>query len=217
VGRRTYPAGLNAWLADPAPVVAPRLLGASLCSGAGTPEEVCLRLTEVEAYAGTGEDPASHAHRGRTPRTAVMFGPAGFAYVYFVFGMHWCLNIVCGEVGSASAVLVRAGAVIEGEDVARDRRQWTGPTHELARGPGRLAVALGVDFRANGTSMVDGTGPLTLVPPHRRIDPALVRAGPRVGVAAAADREWRFWLDGDKSVSAYRRHVPRVRPTRPAS
>jgi len=191
--------------------VARSLLGWELSAGA-----VRLRLTELEAYRGS-DDPASHAYRGKTPRTAVMFGPAGVAYVYFVFGMHWCLNIVCGEVGSASAVLVRAGAVIEGEDVARDRRQWTGPTHELARGPGRLAVALGVDFRANGTSMVDGTGPLTLVPPHRRIDPALVRAGPRVGVAAAADREWRFWLDGDKSVSAYRRHVPRVRPTRPVS
>jgi len=189
--------------------VARSLLGWELSAGA-----VRLRLTELEAYRGS-DDPASHAYRGKTPRTAVMFGPAGVAYVYFVFGMHWCLNIVCGEVGSASAVLVRAGAVIEGEDVARDRRQWTGPTHELARGPGRLAVALGVDFRANGTSMVDGTGPLTLVPPHRRIDPALVRAGPRVGVAAAADREWRFWLDGDKSVSAYRRHVPRVRPSRP--
>jgi len=191
--------------------VAQSLLGWELSAGA-----VRLRLTELEAYRGS-DDPASHAYRGKTPRTAVMLGPAGVAYVYFVFGMHWCLNIVCGEVGSASAVLVRAGAVIEGEDVARDRRQWTGPTHELARGPGRLAVALGVDFRANGTSMVDGTGPLTLVPPHRRIDPALVRAGPRVGVADAADREWRFWLDGDKSVSAYRRHVPRVRPTRPAS
>jgi len=191
--------------------VAQSLLGWELSAGA-----VRLRLTELEAYRGS-DDPASHAYRGKTPRTAVMFGPAGVAYVYFVFGMHWCLNIVCGEVGSASAVLVRAGAVIEGEDVARDRRQWTGPTHELARGPGRLAVALGVDFLANGTSMVDGTGPLTLVPPHRRIDPALVRAGPRVGVAAAADREWRFWLDGDKSVSAYRRHVPRVRPTRSAS
>jgi DNA-3-methyladenine glycosylase len=199
------------WTSAPATDVAATarsLLGWELRSG-----PVRLRLTELEAYQGL-DDPASHAFRGKTPRTAVMFGPAGVAYVYFVFGMHWCLNIVCGEVGQASAVLVRAGEVIDGVDAARDRRQWTGPAHELARGPGRLAVALAVDFRANGTSMVDGAGPLTLSPPAAAVDPALVRAGPRVGVAAAADREWRFYLAGEKSVSAYRRHVPRIRPPR---
>ena len=181
------------------------LLGWELRSG-----PVRLRLTEVEAYRGS-DDAASHAFRGRTPRNAVMYGPAGVAYVYFIFGMHWCLNIVCGSVGEASAVLVRAASVVDGEDLARDRRQWTGPAHELARGPGRLAVALAVDFRANGTSMVDGAGPLILTPPPDPVDPSLVQAGPRVGVAAAAEREWRFWLAGERSVSAYRRHVPRVR------
>jgi len=190
--------------------VAQSLLGWELSSGA-----VRLRLTELEAYRGS-DDAASHAFRGRTPRNAVMFGPAGVAYVYFIFGMHWCLNIVCGGEGDACAVLVRAGAVVEGEDLARDRRGWTGPAHELARGPGRLAVALAVDFRANGTSMLDGNGPLTLTAPADPVDRSLVRAGPRVGVAAAAEREWRFWLAGEKSVSAYRRHVPRIRPARPA-
>jgi DNA-3-methyladenine glycosylase len=197
------------WTSAPAADVATTaraLLGWELRAG-----PVRLRLTELEAYQGF-DDPASHAFRGRTPRTAVMFGPAGVAYVYFVFGMHWCLNIVCGEIGQPSAVLVRAGEVVEGVDVVRDRRQWTGSAHELARGPGRLAVALGIDFRANGTSMVDGTGPLTLFPPAEVVDPALVRAGPRVGVASAAEREWRFYLAGEKSVSAYRRHVPRNRP-----
>ena len=200
------------WTSAPATDVAATargLLGWELRAG-----PVRLRLTELEAYQGLA-DPASHAYRGRTPRTAVMFGPAGVAYVYFVFGMHWCLNIVCGEVGEASAVLVRAGSVVEGEDLARDRRQWTGPAHELARGPGRLAVALAVDFRANATSMLDGTGPLTLTAPAEKVDASLVRAGPRVGVAAAAEREWRFWLAGEKSVSVYRRHVPRVRSTAP--
>lgn len=171
---------------------------------------VRLRLTEVEAYAGTGVDPASHAHRGPTPRNAVMFGPAGFAYLYFVFGMHWCCNIVCGQDGEAAAVLLRAGEVIDGADAARQRR-GAATDRDLARGPARLVVALGVDRDANGTSMVDGTGPMQLTPPTRPVRPESIAAGPRVGVAAAHDVAWRFWVDGDPTVSAYRRHVPRVR------
>src|SRR5262249_17280463 len=120
------------WTTAPAAEVASvgrSLLGWELRAGA-----VRLRLTELEAYEGP-EDAASHAFRGRTPRNAVMYGPAGYAYVYFVFGMHWCLNIVCGGVGEPSAVLVRAGEIVAGEDVARDRRQWTGPSFELAPRP----------------------------------------------------------------------------------
>ena len=134
--------------APPATSPRPRagLLGWELVAGG-----VRLRLTEVEAYAGV-DDPASHAFRGRTPRNAVMFGPAGFAYVYFVFGMHWCLNIVCGRIGEASAVLVRAGAVTAGVETVRERRGNAPREHELARGPGLLAVALGVDRAVNGTS-----------------------------------------------------------------
>jgi DNA-3-methyladenine glycosylase len=205
------------WLRAPASEVAATartLLGWSLSAGA-----VTVRLTEVEAYAGTGVDPASHAHRGRTPRNAVMFGPAGFAYTYFVFGMHWCLNIVCGQPGEAAAVLVRAGAVVAGVDEARSRRGGApnragAPViadHDLARGPARLVVALGIDRHANGTSMIDGTGPLLLTPPTRPVPPTSVASGPRVGVAAAHDVPWRFWIDGDPTVSPYRRHAGRRR------
>jgi DNA-3-methyladenine glycosylase len=183
------------------------LLGSELRSGA-----VAVRLTEVEAYSGVGGDPASHAHRGRTPRNAIMFGPAGFAYVYFTYGMHWCLNVVCGPVGVASAVLLRAGEVIGGEALVRERR-GTAPAHrDLARGPARLAVALGVDGHAKGTSLIDGSGPLRLTPGPERVGRLTIESGPRVGVAGGADLPWRFWLSGEPTVSAYRRHVPRNRP-----
>ncbi|MGX4655286.1 DNA-3-methyladenine glycosylase [Micromonospora sp. SCSIO 07396] len=196
------------WLHAPAAEVAETartLLGWELAGGG-----VRVRLTEVEAYAGTGEDPASHAHRGPTPRTTVMFGPAGHAYTYFVFGMHWCLNIVCGRDGEAAAVLVRAGEVVDGLPTARARRGDVAD-RDLARGPARLAVALDVTASANGTCVLDGSGPLLLSPPTRPVVRAEVSAGPRVGVAAAHDVPWRFWITGDPTVSPYRRHVPRRR------
>ncbi|MGA5311444.1 DNA-3-methyladenine glycosylase [Micromonospora taraxaci] len=186
------------------------LLGWEITAGG-----VRIRLTEVEAYAGTGEDPASHAHRGPTPRTAVMFGPAGYAYTYFVFGMHWCLNVVCGAEGEAAAVLLRAGEVVDGVDVARERRGDVAD-RDLARGPARLVVALGINAAANGTSMIDGSGPLLLTPPKRPLARSAISAGPRVGVAAAHDVPWRFWITGDPTVSSYRRHVPRRRAARTA-
>ncbi|WP_229705893.1 DNA-3-methyladenine glycosylase [Micromonospora sonchi] len=196
------------WLSAPAADVAETartLLGWEISANG-----VRIRLTEVEAYAGTGEDPASHAHRGPTPRTKVMFGPPGYAYTYFVFGVHWCLNLVCGNEGEAAAVLLRAGEVVDGLDLARKRRGEV-PDRDLARGPARLVVALGIDATANGTSMLDGSGPLLLTPPTRPVAPAAVSAGPRVGVAAAHDVPWRFWITGDPTVSTYRRHVPRRR------
>ncbi|SCL33994.1 DNA-3-methyladenine glycosylase [Micromonospora nigra] len=199
----------HAWLHAPAARVAGTartLLGWEVTCG-----DVRVRLTEVEAYAGTGEDAASHAHRGPTPRTQVMFGPPGHAYTYFVFGMHWCLNVVCGAAGEAAAVLLRAGEVVAGHESARARRGDV-PDRDLARGPARLVVALGVPAAANGTCMVDGGGPLLLTPPTRPVVPSDVSAGPRVGVAAAHEVPWRFWITGDPTVSTYRRHVPRRRP-----
>ena len=196
-----------AWTKAPASAVAETartLLGWRI-----TANNVTVRLTEVEAYAGTGEDAASHAHRGRTPRNTIMFGPAGFAYVYFTYGMYWCLNIVTGGVGEASGVLLRAGEVVDGLETARSRRVAAAKDRDLARGPARLASALGIDASAYGTSVLDGTGPIRLRPPRSPVDPALIRSGPRVGVSGAHDLEWRFWLDGDPTVSAYRRHVPR--------
>jgi DNA-3-methyladenine glycosylase len=171
---------------------------------------VTVRLTEVEAYSGTGLDPASHAHRGRTPRNAVMFGPAGFAYVYFTYGMHWCMNVVCGVEGEASAVLLRAGSVVDGLATARARRTAVRRDVDLARGPARLCAALGIDRSFYGTSLLDGRGPGLLTPPDGPVGEIV--AGPRVGVTGAHDLPWRFWLAGDPTVSVYRRHVPRTRP-----
>jgi DNA-3-methyladenine glycosylase len=201
----TYP-----WLQAPAAQVAATaqtLLGWTVSANG-----VSVRLTEVEAYAGTGEDPASHAHRGQTPRNKVMFGPAGNIYLYFVFGMYWCMNVVCGHEGEAAAVLLRAGDVAEGIEVARERRNGAAD-RDLARGPGRLVNALGLRSDANGTSAFDGSGPVLLVPPSTSTDPSLIAAGPRVGVTAAHDIPWRFWLVGEPSVSPYRRHTPRRRRT----
>jgi DNA-3-methyladenine glycosylase len=209
VGQRPGRAALKSdaeWLAGPPDVAARALLGASLSANGVT---VCL--TEVEAYAGDGTDPASHAHRGRTKRNAVMFGPPGYAYVYFVFGMHWCVNVVCGPDGEAAAVLLRAGRVTDGVDLARHRRGAGTPERELARGPARLTQTLAIDGLATGSFMLDGTGPLHLRPPARPADPALIRSGPRVGVAQGHDTAWRFWLENEPSVSVYRRHVPRIR------
>jgi DNA-3-methyladenine glycosylase len=185
--------------------VAKGLLGAEL-----TANGVTVRLTEVEAYKGE-HDPASHAFRGQTKRNAVMFGPPGHAYVYFIFGRHWCLNVVCAAEGAASAVLMRAGDVTKGLLRARERRGNPASDHELARGPGRLTVALGIDGRLNGANLLDRRSPIRLVAPTHPVDADSISAGPRVGVAAAHDIPWRFWLTGEPSVSAYRRHVPRKR------
>jgi DNA-3-methyladenine glycosylase len=178
-------------LTGPVAEVAPRLLGATL-SHAG----VTVRLTEVEAYDG-GNDPASHAYRGRTARNEVMFGPAGHLYVYFSYGMHWCANVVCGEEDRASAVLLRAGHVVEGVDLARSRRGERVPDRSLARGPACLTQALGIGREQDGLDLRDH---LALVEP-----PTEFETGPRVGVSLAHDVPWRFWLPGEPSVSAYRR------------
>jgi DNA-3-methyladenine glycosylase len=187
---------------------APRLLGAELV--ADTPEgEVRVRVVEVEAYRGA-DDPGSHCYRGQTPRNAVMWGPAGHLYVYFVYGMHFCANISCLDQGEAGAVLLRAGEVVSDLDVARRRRPTSRRDHELARGPARLASLLGLDRSRNGVDVTDRTSPVRVLaqPP---VPAALVRTGPRVGVAAAHDLPWRFWLDGSPAVSPYRpgrRRVP---------
>jgi DNA-3-methyladenine glycosylase len=186
--------------------VARDLLGAVVVHG-----EVAVRLTEVEAYAGD-VDPASHAFRGPTARNSVMFGPAGHAYVYFTYGMHFCMNLVCGAEGHASAVLLRAGEVVRGVDVARERRPGA-RERDLARGPARLTVALGIHREHNGVDVTSGAAPVQV----RRGAPVaddVVRRGPRVGVNAAADLPWRLFVDGDPTVSVYRRHSPRRRAGR---
>ncbi|MFB6718079.1 MULTISPECIES: DNA-3-methyladenine glycosylase [unclassified Streptomyces] len=192
--------------------VAPDLLGRTLVRS--TPEgPIELRLTEVEAYAGE-IDPGSHAFRGRTPRNSVMYGPPGHAYVYFTYGMWHCLNLVCGPEGKASGVLLRAGDIQVGADLTRKRRLSARNDNELAKGPARLATALDVDRALNGTDAVaHPDAPLFLLhgtpPPHDQ-----VRNGPRTGVGGdGATHPWRFWIDGDSTVSPYRAHVPRRRAT----
>ncbi|MGC5286828.1 DNA-3-methyladenine glycosylase [Micromonospora sp. DT231] len=198
-------AGLADLLAGPLLPAARGLLGCELEAGG-----VTVRITEVEAYAGMAGDQASHAHRGRTPRNAVMFGPAGHAYVYFTYGMHWCMNVVTGVEGEASAVLLRAGEVVDGLAAAHGRRPAVRRDVDLARGPARLCATLGIDRSAYGAHLL-GDGPVRLRPPTRPVPPEAVVAGPRVGVTGAHDLPWRFWLAGEPTVSAYRRHVPRNR------
>ncbi len=190
---------LAALLAGPVVDAARGLLGCTV-----TANGVTVRLTEVEAYAGSGHDPGSHAFRGRTPRTEVMFGPAGYAYVYFTYGMHWCVNVVCGPVGYASAVLLRAGEVVDGLDTARARRPGV-RDRDLARGPARLTMTLGIDKSANGTYLL-GDGPIVLRAAEPPPADARVHEGPRVGVAAGHETPWRFWLAGEPTVSVYRAH-----------
>jgi DNA-3-methyladenine glycosylase len=189
--------------------VAPDLLGRIVVSDspAGL---VAVRLTEVEAYDGPN-DPGSHAYRGRTARNAVMFGEPGHVYVYFTYGMHFCMNLVCGPAGTASAVLLRAGEVVEGEALARARRPSARASRELARGPARLTQALGVDRLLDGADACDPAGALRVVAGQQPVAATKVVTGPRTGVAAGGTRPWRYWLHGEPSVSPYRAHTPRNR------
>ena len=183
--------------------VAPRMLGAVLRHTTGE-VTVAVRITEVEAYDGQG-DPGSHAFNGRTRRNQVMFGPPGHLYVYFTYGMHHCCNVVVGPEGAASAVLLRGGEVVEGLDVARSRRPRS-TDRDLARGPARLCQALALDLAQDGADLT--AGPVTLTPAAEPYTD--VSTGPRVGLRLAADRPWRFWLTGERTVSTYRPAVPRT-------
>ena len=183
--------------------VAPRLLGAVLRH-----HDVAVRITEVEAYDGP-DDPGSHAYRGQTERNAVMFGPPGRLYVYFTYGMHHCCNVVCGPPGTPSAVLVRAGEVVDGIEAARARRGGA-TDRDLARGPARLCQALAITRDQNAVEL--SSGPMRLVPGDPVTD---FRTGPRVGLRGAPDRPWRFWIPGERTVSAYRPAKPRQAPGDP--
>lgn len=162
-------------------------------------DHVAVEITEVEAYAGP-LDPASHAFT-RTSRSEIMWGPPMTLYVYFSYGVHWCANVVWGPEGTAGAVLLRAGRVVEGIDEARERRGVTVSDRRLASGPANLTKTLGIDGTDNCTDL--SAGPLRLEPRDAQ-RPDIV-AGPRVGISKAADVPWRFWIEGDETVSAYRR------------
>lgn len=175
--------------------VAPELLGAVIRT------DVAIRIVEVEAYRGE-VDPGSHAFRGLTKRNAAMFGPPGHLYVYYIYGMHWSANIVCWPEGQAGGVLLRAGEVIDNHELARERRPAAKTDRDLARGPARLAQALGIDGSFNGVSLASGRIELLAAD-----EPVESTSGPRVGVSGAggtASYPWRFWIPGDRHVSPYR-------------
>lgn len=188
----------RAALSGDAQDVAVALLGAAL-----TVRGVTARIVEVEAYAGE-QDPASHAYRGPTARTAVMFGPAGHLYVYRSHGIHLCMNVTCSVPGRAAAVLLRAGRITAGCELVAERRAPISEPARWARGPGNLGAALGITPQDDGTDLFAGTGDVGLVL-GRRPTAEEVRSGPRVGVSQNAEVPWRWWLAGAPEVSAYRR------------
>ncbi|MFO7194220.1 MULTISPECIES: DNA-3-methyladenine glycosylase [Thermocrispum] len=179
------------------PVDAAHLLLGSTIEANG----VRARIVEVEAYRGA-DDPASHSYRGRTARNDVMWGPAGRLYVYFVYGMHFCANVVSMTDGEPGAVLLRAAEIVDGVQLAARRRPAARNHADLARGPARLCTALGITREHNGVDVTEPSSPIRLwaaPEPCRKVN-----SGPRVGVAAAHDTPWRFWVDSP-AVSPYRR------------
>ena len=168
--------------------VAPELVGATLLfDGVGG------RIVEVEAYHHT--DPAAHSYGGQTPRNAVMFGPPGLAYVYRSYGIHWCLNFVCEQAGSASAVLIRALEPLEGLTKMR-RRRGLEDERLLCAGPGRLCEALGISIAHNGLAL--DRPPFRLIARDEKLE---VAAGVRIGITKAVELPWRYGLKGSRFLS----------------
>ena len=186
----------RAFYARPSATVARDLLGRILVREVEG-RRLAVRIVETEAYA--QDDPASHSFRGRTPRNATMFGPPGHAYVYFVYGMHWCVNVVTGSSGEGSAVLIRAGEPLEGVDAMAEARGIADP-ERLCRGPANLARALGIDGSLDGADLLRGDGGLHVhagSPPP----PGDVRATPRIGIREGVELPWRFVVGGDRWAS----------------
>lgn len=200
---------------DVAPALLTAVLRRRVAGGA-----VSLRITEVEAYRGQS-DPGSHAFRGKTKRNQTMFGPPGHLYCYFTYGLHHAINIVVGDTDEPQACLIRAGDIVEGAQLARQRREVTGrrrplPDHELARGPGCVAQCFDANRANDGDDLWTGQWRL-LVPRVGVVAPYLT--GPRVGVSGpggdAAKFPWRYWREQSASVSRYhrgRRDIAAVAP-----
>jgi DNA-3-methyladenine glycosylase len=176
-------------------LVAPELLNkVLLCRRDGR----AGRIVEVEAYRGA-DDPAAHSYRGKTPRTAVMFGPAGHLYVYFTYGMHWCCNVVCGEEGSGWAILIRALQPVAGLDLMYAQRPRAANDRQLCNGPARLAQAMGIDGSHDGEDVVDGDTYALLddgtPTPERPVQTT------RIGISKAVDYPWRWYVAENNYVS----------------
>ena len=174
----------RAFFARGALEVAPDLLHKVLVVG-----DRSVRITETEAY--LSDDPASHSFRGPTPRTAVMFGPAGVLYVYFTYGMHWCANVVTGADGVGEAVLLRAGLPLTGVDAMRAVRKAARRDRDLTNGPAKLAQALGLDGTANGVDLLVDSAEIRIADDASPA-PATIVTTPRIGITKAVDRPWRF-------------------------
>jgi DNA-3-methyladenine glycosylase len=187
--------------------VAPDLLGHELVRILADGTRLVARLVEVEAY--EPDDPGSHAFRGMTPRNAVMFGPPGHLYVYFTYGMHFCMNAVTRPAGQGSAVLLRAGEPLEGIDAMRERRGRDRPA-DLCAGPARFTQAFGIARPENGADLVRGDD--VWITAGARTEP--VAAGIRVGVHDTS-RSWRYWLEGNPYVSTGRPGPPSPKRRRP--
>ena len=176
-------------------------------------EGLRARITEVEAYGGPADspwpDPGAHTWPGPTPRNRVMFGPAGHLYVYRSYGIHFCANVTAGPDGVGGGVLLRAATILDGEDAAMARRIREGAgvvKPNLARGPGNLGQALGIDLGDYGLDLFDAGSRVQLETGEAQRGHA-PNSGPRVGLRGASERPWRFWIPGEPSVSAYRRHA----------
>ncbi|HUQ91766.1 MAG TPA: DNA-3-methyladenine glycosylase [Bryobacteraceae bacterium] len=178
--------------ARPAVAVARDLLGMILVHG-----DAAGRIAEVEAYLGL-DDEAAHAYRGLTERTRVLFGPPGHAYVYFIYGMYECLNLVAEQHGSAGCVLIRALEPLAGVDRMRERRPKAKRVEDLASGPGKLTIAMGITRKLNGADVT--AGELTVRRPVS-MGSFEIGVGPRIGITKAAARPLRFWMVGNSNVS----------------
>ncbi|GAA1151261.1 DNA-3-methyladenine glycosylase [Nesterenkonia lutea] len=220
-------ARLNALFDGHATELAPALLGCELT--VSTAEgSVRVRLTEVEAYGDQGEDPGAHSYNGRTARNSSLFGPPRHTYVYLNYGIHRCLNFACDADGTAGGVLLRAAEVLEGRDLAVERRGGRDTGAKLLSGPGRLGQGLGITLPMDATALniIDDSGSgldvealdpsparFTLSPPAAALPSEQVSRGPRVGVSGTGGSRrylWRYWIEADASVSAYRpgKNVP---------
>lgn len=183
--------------------MAPYLLG-SVLSRDSDDGRVSVRITEVEAYLGVGQDPGAHAHRGKTKRNATLFGPPAHLYTYFTYGMHTCANVVCMPDGTASGLLLRAGEIVEGIELARHRRGPKISDRNLARGPACLTVAMGIKLTDNGSDVFASPFELDVADA-----PSEYAVGPRTGIngpGGTLEYPFRYWIPGDRTVSPYKRH-----------
>ena len=176
------------FLRRPSVEVAPALLGHVLVRADPAGGELRARIVETEAY--EEDDPASHSFRGPRPRTAVMFGPPGFLYVYLSYGMHWCMNVVTDRAGRGSAVLLRAAEPLDGLDAMHARRPGARNDRQLLAGPARWTQAFAIDRSHDGTDLVGGDE--VWLERGKPIDQTRIGVSPRIGLSVARERPWRF-------------------------